>query len=668
MVSSDAFWFHSRKFETVDDPKAWRGVLVVCSVSFCHEEWINRRFRKQAEIEAGTENLINIHYPDSQTFKIVHSISVLSKIPTENIWEIYGQFFVEYVMENGWDQLLKCMSPNLKMSWNGFLNNLDSLHYFIDHVVFKANMRGPSFRCDENSDGTITVHYLSSRSGLYPIVKGVLREIAKRIYGLEIGLEMTGRTQRTVQLAVGERVEEHVIFQIKMIGNQVEIQVPPQLPDEWSLKINTVDFASLMPFHLILDRDCKLIQSGVGLRLRHIPADLLVEGTPLTRIFEIHRPQIPLDYENICQFINGVFILQSRSSPLALQSSSRNSHASLQSNQMEFSHLKLKGQMLLIDSGDLAVYLASPYVTNIDELQQFGLKLSDFAPHDATRDLCLLNQQRLTDNKDNRQLENLTVEMEELKKKLEDTKERTHEYLSEFLPTHILEKIELNQEVETRDYDVTVIYADITDFDQVVEFCTAAETLEVLSELFQRFDRLCHLHEVTKIEEVGDSYVVVAGFNQTEDPHAETALHIALGLEWKARLITNPVKNEPLLVRCGIDSGRVMAGVVQSSLFVFGQVLESAASIAQSTGPGRIRVSEDAKSAAELTGRFEFDSPKTLQVANSQKIETHILKRSFKKVHLGNHENVNSIDGYTELNQILESQKEAKKSTFCSIL
>ncbi|KAI6171643.1 Guanylate cyclase [Aphelenchoides besseyi] len=619
---------------------------------------------KQAEIEAGTENLINIHYPDSQTFKIVHSISDLSKIPIENIWEIYGQFFVEY----------------------GFLNNLDSLHYFIDHVVFKTNMRGPSFRCEENSDGTITVHYLSSRSSLYPIVKGVLREIAKRIYGLEIGLEMTGRTQRTVQLAVGERVEEHVIFQIKMIGNQVETQVTPQISDEWSLKINTVDFASMMPFHLILDRDCKLIQSGIGLRLcaglqsgdllgfrRHIPADLLVEGTPLTRIFEIHRPQIPLDYENICQFINGVFILQSRSSPLALQSSSRNSHASLQSNQMEFSHLKLKGQMLLIDSGDLVVYLASPYVTNIDELQQFGLKLSDFAPHDATRDLCLLNQQRLADNKDNRQLEKLTVEMEELKKELDGTKERTHEYLSEFLPTHILEKIELNQEVETREYDVTVIYAEITDFDEVVEFCTAVETLEVLSELFQRFDRLCHLHEITKIEDVGDSYVVVAGFNPTEDPHAETALHIALGLEWKARLITNPVKNEPLLVRCGIDSGRVMAGVIQSSLFVFGQVLESALSIARSTDPGRIRVSEEAKSAAELTARFEFELPKTVQITDGRKMETHSLKRSFKKsiweiVNRQRDENVNSIDGYTELNQILESQKEAKKSTFCSIL
>lgn len=54
----------------------------------------------------------------------------------------------------------------------GFLDNLDSLHYFIDHVVYKANLRGPSFRCEENEDGSITLHYFTGRPGLYPIVKG----------------------------------------------------------------------------------------------------------------------------------------------------------------------------------------------------------------------------------------------------------------------------------------------------------------------------------------------------------------------------------------------------------------------------------------------------------------------------------------------------------------
>ena len=125
---------------------------------------------------------------------------------------MYGAFLIEYTMEIGWDELLRAMSPNLK----GFLDNLDSLHYFIDHVVYKANLKGPSFRCEEGEDNSIILHYFTSRPGLYPIVKGVVREVAKRVFNLEINMTITGRTQRSVQMSSGERVEEHVIFNIKV--------------------------------------------------------------------------------------------------------------------------------------------------------------------------------------------------------------------------------------------------------------------------------------------------------------------------------------------------------------------------------------------------------------------------------------------------------------------
>lgn len=61
------------------------------------------------------------------------------------------------------------------------------MHYFIDNVAYKAKMRGPSFRCEaQSNDDDITLHYLSARSGLYPIVKGALKEIARRIYEVHL--------------------------------------------------------------------------------------------------------------------------------------------------------------------------------------------------------------------------------------------------------------------------------------------------------------------------------------------------------------------------------------------------------------------------------------------------------------------------------------------------
>ena len=185
--------------------------------------------------------------------------------------------------------------------------------------------------------------------------------------------------------------------------------------------------------------------------------DLLQPGTPLVRIFEIYRPQIPLDFENICNFINGVFVLQVRTSPLSLHQHSR---ALSQNTTVEGSgqeddaihaqHLKLKGQMMLMSSGEQLIYLCSPYVTSIPELLQFGLQLSAIPLHDATRDLILLNQQRLSDVEDNLQLEANNEQLETLAKDLEHEKAKTDALLREVLPSSVATQLISGATVDAR--------------------------------------------------------------------------------------------------------------------------------------------------------------------------------------------------------------------------
>jgi hypothetical protein len=47
-------------------------------------------------------------------------------------------------------------------------------------------------------------------------IAGVLREVARRVFKIDISMSVTGRTQRSVQMATGERLEEHVIFHLKV--------------------------------------------------------------------------------------------------------------------------------------------------------------------------------------------------------------------------------------------------------------------------------------------------------------------------------------------------------------------------------------------------------------------------------------------------------------------
>lgn len=56
--------------------------------------------------------------------------------------------------------------------------------------------------------------------------------------------------------------------------------------------------------------------------------------------------------------------------------------------------------MMVFDSGNKIIYACSPYVTSIPDLLQYGLRLSSIPSYDVTRDLILLNQQRLNDVED----------------------------------------------------------------------------------------------------------------------------------------------------------------------------------------------------------------------------------------------------------------------------
>ncbi|KAK6032050.1 heme NO binding associated, partial [Ostertagia ostertagi] len=497
----------------------------------------------RAGFEPGKENIVNHYYSDADTYILVDAVSVTAKMTREQVWEMYGGFLIEYTMEIGWDDLIRSMSPNLK----GFLDNLDSLHYFIDHVVYKANLRGPSFRCEDNPDGSITLHYYTGRPGLYPIVKGVLKEAAKRVFEIDVALTITGRTQRSVQMATGERIEEHVIFLVKTVnpdGSGIESlgSVPnrPTQSNDFKIRLTNEDFITTFPYHFVVDQDCKLVQAGREL-YNYVPRDLLVPGTPLIRIFEINRPQIPLDFDSICNFINAVFVLQVKTTPMEFQRSvsKRNSQVmegggtdsdSSTDLMTQSQHLKLKGQMMLLSTGRHVIYLCSPYVTSIPELLQFGMRLTAMPLHDATRDLILLNQQRLSDVEMNLQLEAFNEQLELMAKDLEVEKAKTDALLSEMLPASVAHQLKSGLNVDAREYEsATVMFSDVPSFQQIVPICQPKDVVHLLNNLFTRFDRLVVLQKAYKVETVGDSYMSVSGIPDAAEDHCEVICHLALG-------------------------------------------------------------------------------------------------------------------------------------------
>lgn len=78
--------------------------------------------------------------------------------------------------------MLRTLGSNLF----GFLVNLDSLH---SHLSFTYHeMQAPSFQCEITEDG-LQLHYYSHRLGLYPVVTGIVRAVAKDFFSLEIDIK-----------------------------------------------------------------------------------------------------------------------------------------------------------------------------------------------------------------------------------------------------------------------------------------------------------------------------------------------------------------------------------------------------------------------------------------------------------------------------------------------
>uniref|UniRef100_A0A915EG51 guanylate cyclase n=1 Tax=Ditylenchus dipsaci TaxID=166011 RepID=A0A915EG51_9BILA len=619
---------------------------------------------QKAGFESGKENIVNHYYPDSDTYAIVDAICDLSQIAKEEIWEMYGGYLIEYTMGNGWDEMLRCMSPNLK----GFLNNLDSLHYFIDHVVYKANLRGPSFRCEETGDESIILHYFTSRSGLYPIVLGVIREVAERVFNLKISIVVIDKNQRPVEVMGVEGVEEHVTFLIKIISeNYSAVEAPLQQTvrnqvnapsttietrSDWKLRVGKADFATLLPYHVVMDRECRLLEFGKSL-YNHVSAELLQVGTPIVEIFDIYRPQIPLDFDNICNFINGVFVLQVRTPPHEIQRQQREALVASgepaigeEEDGVQVQHLKLKGQMMLMNSGNRLIYLCSPYRPN--------------SP----------NQQRLSDVEDNLQLEANNEQLEILAKDLEEEKAKTDALLRECLPPSVATQLINGSTVDAREYaEATVMFSDVPGFQDIVPHCKPTDVVHLLNDLFTKFDRVVTLHDVYKVETVGDSYMTVGGVPDSTDNHCEKICHLALGMLWKARSVLDPVNNQPLLVRCGIHSGNIVAGVVGQKMpryCLFGDTVNTASRMESHSPAGRIHCSDAARVASQKTGRFEFVSRGIIPIKGKGLMQTYFLKKSFKKsiweiIDRPRDENINSIDGYSELFEGMEEDLKADK-------
>ena len=253
-------------------------------------------------------------------------------------------------------------------------------------------------------------------------------------------------------------------------------------------------FRSLFPFHIIFDSNFVIRYMGVSLS-RLFPL-AINNQMKLTDIFSIIRPAIPsFTYQHIRSRVHNEFVLQAKT---AQQRPTKASSSS------DVPPIQFRGQMIPTSSSQSTspiLFIGSPRVKSIKELESQGLYLSDIPVHDVTRDLILLNHQLRAEMNTASQLELMKFRLEEEKTRVQNERERADNLLNAMLPEPVARQLKLGEEARaTFHSNVTILFSDIEGFTTICSQCDhPVKVVKMLNNLYTRFDSYIDEFKVYKV-------------------------------------------------------------------------------------------------------------------------------------------------------------------------
>lgn len=177
---------------------------------------------------------------------------------------------------------------------------------------------------------------------------------------------------------------------------------------------------------------------------------------------------------------------------------------------------------------------------------------------------------------------------------IEIEKERADALLNAILPGQIVRRLAAGEEVIADRFEsVTILFADIVGFTPIAAATEPVDLLRRLDGLFSRFDELADRHGVEKIKTIGDAYMAAAGLPERRPDHARRVLDLARAMMAEAAAPRDG--GPPLLLRIGIHTGPVVAGLIGRRRFVYdiwGHTVNLASRLESHGAPGRIQLSQ----------------------------------------------------------------------------
>jgi adenylate cyclase len=192
---------------------------------------------------------------------------------------------------------------------------------------------------------------------------------------------------------------------------------------------------------------------------------------------------------------------------------------------------------------------------------------------------------------------------------LQRERKRSNELLRVLLPDAVVhDLIQHGSHKPQIKENVSILFCDFVGFTPISAKLTPEELIMELSDIFSAFDSICEENNTTRIKTIGDAYMAVSGIHPQSTEHAHDLIRTALSfiayLEKR-----NAHSSQEWKCRIGVHSGKVIAGIIGKTRFIYdivGDDVNIAARTESAGSPMQITITPSTR--ALVGNHFELQS------------------------------------------------------------
>jgi class 3 adenylate cyclase len=201
------------------------------------------------------------------------------------------------------------------------------------------------------------------------------------------------------------------------------------------------------------------------------------------------------------------------------------------------------------------------------------------------------------------------------------------ELLLNILPGPIAERLKGgSQKIADNFAEVSVLFADLVGFTPLSASLSALGVVDLLNELFTRFDLAARDLGIEKIKTIGDAYMAVCGLPEPCADHVDRMVRMGLKMLEIVRDYAAET-GKTLHLRIGVNTGPVVAGIIGRRKFIYdlwGDTVNVASRMESHGLPDAVQVTRPVYE--RLKDKYAFQERGSVEVKGKGAVETWTLK------------------------------------------